>query len=98
MCLFILYKNLALWPPALQYQLPALLFCLCVIRFVVVLSGELKQNQGRGLVDRQLVQGPQVILLLAVPRRHFCCGSLVALDVACNSVLLFLLDIKLENG
>ena len=37
-------------------------FCLCFIRlvllFVVVLSGEPKQNQGRGLVDRKLVQAP----------------------------------------
>ena len=35
-------------------------FCLCFIRFcllfVVVLSGEPKKNQGRGLVDRKLVQ------------------------------------------
>ena len=35
-------------------------FCLCFIRFVVVvLSGEPKQNKGRGLVDRKLVQAPQ---------------------------------------
>ena len=37
-------------------------FHLCFIRFVllfvVVLSGEPKQNQGRGLVDRILVQAP----------------------------------------
>ena len=36
---------------------------LCFIRFVllfvVVLSGETKQKQGRGLVDRKLVQAPQ---------------------------------------
>ena len=42
---------------------PALLF-VCVLfvlflLFVVVLSGEPKQNQGRGLVDRKLVQAPQ---------------------------------------
>ena len=35
-----------------------LAFCLCFIRFVFVLSGEPKQNQGRGLVDRKLVQAP----------------------------------------
>ena len=52
---------LALWPPALQCQLSALLF-VCVsfvlffFLFVVVLSGEPKQKQGRGLVDRKLVQ------------------------------------------
>ena len=28
---------------------------------------------------------------------YFCFGSLVVLDVACGSVLLFLLDIKVEN-
>ena len=33
-------------------------FCSCFIRFVFVLSGEPKQNQGRGLVDRKLVQAP----------------------------------------
>ena len=51
---------LALWPAALQYQLPALLFvCVLIVLFllfVVVLSGEPKQNQGRGLVDRKLDQ------------------------------------------
>ena len=54
---------LALWPPALQYQLPALPFVCVLFRFifclfVVVLPGEPKQNQGRGLVDRKLVQAP----------------------------------------
>ena len=38
-------------------------FRLCFIRFVklfvVGLSGEPEQNQGRGLVDRKLVQAPQ---------------------------------------
>ena len=29
-----------------------------LLLFVVVLSGETKQNQGRGLVDRKLVQAP----------------------------------------
>ena len=58
--LFVLYVILALWPPSLQCQLPALLF-VCVLfvlflLFVVVLSGHLKQNQGRRLVHRKLVQ------------------------------------------
>ena len=57
LCLFVLYAILALWPPALQFQLAALLF-VCVFLFVVVLSGDPKQNQGRGLVDRKLVQAP----------------------------------------
>ena len=38
-------------------------FRLCCFRFVllfvVVLSGEPKQKQGQGLVDRKLVQAPQ---------------------------------------
>ena len=38
-------------------------------------------------------KGP-VILLLAVPRRLFCFGSLVVLDVVCGYVSLFLLNIK----
>ena len=41
---------------------------------------------------------PPVILLLAVPRRLFCFGSLVVLDVVCDYVLLSLLDIKLKIG
>ena len=55
--------DLALWPPVLQFQLPALLF-VCVLfvlflLFVLVLSGEPRQKQGRGLFDRKLVQAPQ---------------------------------------
>ena len=38
-----------------------------------------------------------MILLLAVPRRLFCFGSLLGLDVVCGYVLLFLLDIKIKN-
>ena len=48
--------------PVLHFQLPALLL-VCVLfvlflLFVVVLSGEPRQRQGRGLVDRKLVQAP----------------------------------------
>ena len=43
-----------------QFQLPSLLlFCVLFVLFllfVVVLSGEPRQKQGRGLVDRELVQ------------------------------------------
>ena len=50
-CIF-LYVILALWPPVLQFQLPALLFvCVLYVLFllyVVVLSGKPKQKQGRG--------------------------------------------------
>ena len=35
-----------------------------------------------------------VILLLAVPMRLLCFGSLVVLDVVCGYVLFFLLDKK----
>ena len=34
----------------------------CVLLFVVVLSGEPKQNHGRGLVDRKLVQAPSILI------------------------------------
>ena len=37
---------------------------------------------GRGLVGRGLVEAPRYFLLLAVPGRLFCFGSLVILDVA----------------
>ena len=58
-----LIRILALRPPVLQFQLPALLL-VCVLfvlflLFVVVLSGEPRQKQGRGLVDHKLVQAPQ---------------------------------------
>ena len=86
-------------------QLPALLFVGAVfvsfLLFVVfLLSGEPKQNQGRGLVDRKLVQAPPppVILLLAVPRRLFCFGSLVVLDVVFRYLSLFLLYINTKVG
>ena len=54
-----LIRILALRPPVLQFQLPALLL-VCVLfvlflLFVVVLSGEPRQKQGRGLVDHKLV-------------------------------------------
>ena len=62
LCLFVLYVIQAVSPPTLQYQLPALLFvCVLfvfVLLFVVVLSGEPKQNQVQRLVDRKLVEAP----------------------------------------
>ena len=109
LCLFVLFDILALWPPTLQNQLPALLFVLFVLflLFVVVLSGEPKQNQWRGLVDRKLVQAPPpppapptptpVILLLAVPRWLFCFVSFVVLDVVSDYVLFFLLYVKIKS-
>ena len=83
-------------------QLPTLLF-VCVLfvlflLFVVFVSGEPRQKQGRGLVDHKLVQAPQSFLLLAVPRRLFCFGSLVILDVARCYLWLFTLYINIEIG
>ena len=52
---------------------------------------------GRGLVDRKLVEAPQ-FLLLAVPRRLFCFGSLVILDAARCYLWLFTLYINIEIG
>ena len=47
------------------------------------------------MVDRKLVE---VILLLAVPRRLFCFGSLVVLDVVFRYLSLFLLYINIKIG
>ena len=66
--------------------------------FVVVLPGEPRQKQGRGLVDHKLVEAPQYFLLLAVPRRLFCFGSLVILDVARFCLWLFMLNINIKIG
>ena len=80
---------------------PALLF-VCFIRYVfllvVVVSGEPKQKQGRGLVDHKLVQALRFFLLLAVPRRLFCFGSLVILDVVRCYLWLFTLYINIKIG
>ena len=89
---------LALWPPVLQFQQSALLFVcdlfVLFLLFVDVLSGELKQKQRRGLVDRKLV----IILLLAVPRQLFCFSSLVILDMVCRYLSLFMLYINIKIG
>ena len=108
-CLYVLCVILALWPSAFQCQLPALLFVsvlfVLFLLVVVVLSGEPKQNQGRGLVDRKQVQAPlppptspQVILLLAVPRRLFCFGSLVVLDVVFRYFCLLYINAKISKN
>ena len=67
---------------------------------MLVLSGEPGQKQGQALLDRKLVHPPPnpVILLLAVPRRIFCFGSLVILDVVCRYLLLFVLYINIKIG
>ena len=102
LCLFVLCVILALWPPVLQFQLPALLFgCVLLLLFVVVLSGETKQNQGRGLVDRKLVQAPLPPSNFIAGRLKgglFCFGSLVILDVAWCHLWLFSLYINIKIG
>ena len=51
---------------------------------------------GRGLVSRGLVEAPRWFLLLAVPGRLFCFGSLVILDVARCYLWLFTLYINIK--
>ena len=41
---------------------------------------------------------PQLILLLAVPRRLFYFGSLVIINVVCHYLSFFLLNINIEIG
>ena len=62
------------------------------------MSGGPGRGWGRGLVDRGLVGAPQWFLLLAVPGRLFCFGSLVVLDVARCCLWLFTLDINIKMG
>ena len=69
----------------------------CDAFVLIVLSDEPWQNQGRGLIDRKLFKRP-VILLQAVPRRLFCFGSLVILDVVCRYLSLFLSYINIKTG
>ena len=63
---------LALWPPVLQFQLPALLFVgisfVLFLLFVLVLSGEQKQKQGQGLVKGKLVQAPPSNFIAGHPK------------------------------
>ena len=61
-----MYVILALWPPVRRYQLPSLLF-VCVLfvlffLFLVVVSGEPMQKEGRGLVDHKLVHAPSNVI------------------------------------
>ena len=84
-----LIRILTLRPPVLQFQLPSLLL-VCVLfvlflLFVVVLCDEPKQKQGRGFVDRKLVQAPPVIFIAGRPKAallfwlfgDFRCGALL---------------------
>ena len=65
----------------------------CFILVLILISVFLRR-----LVDRKLVEAPQYFLLLAVPRRLFCFGSLVILDVARCYLWLFTLYINIEIG
>ena len=61
-------------------------------------SEEPRQNKGRELVDRKLVEAPPpVVLLLAIQGWLFCFSSLVVLDVVCGYLLFSSLDIKIEK-
>ena len=77
----------------------ALLF-VCVLFFVVCscfiwrTKAKLRARFGRP----QTSSSPPVILLLAVPRRLFCFGSLVVLDVVFGYLSLFLLYINIKIG
>ena len=59
-------------------------------------SEEPGRGWGPGLVDRKLVGAPRWFLLLAVPGRLFCFGSLVILDVARCYLWLFTLYINIK--
>ena len=61
-------------------------------------SGGPGRSLGRGLVDRGLVGAPRWFLLLAVPGRLFCFGSLVVLGVARCYLWLFALCVDVEVG
>ena len=66
-----LIRILALRPPVLQFQLPALpLVCVLFVLFllfVVVLSGEPSLKQGQRLVDHKLVQAPPPASVIIPP-------------------------------
>ena len=81
-----------------RFDLWFVLVLWCDAFVVIVLSDEPRQNQVRGLVDRKLVKAPPVILLLAFPRRLFCFGSLVVLDVVFRCLSLFSLYINIKIG
>ena len=58
-----------------------------------------QQAELRARIDRpQTSSSPPVILLLAVPRRLFCFGSLVVLDVVFRYLSLGLLYINTKIG
>ena len=81
----VCYSSIEATCPSIPAALFAFRLCLFVLflLFGVVLSGEPKQKQGRGVGECKLVQAPPpppVVILLTVPRRLFFFGSLVILD------------------
>ena len=77
-------------------------FCFCFLRIVFVVSSFFvwwTKAEPRARVGRpQTSSSPLVILLLAVPRRLFCFGSLVILDVVCRIYRFYLLYINIKIG
>ena len=53
--------------PAARFAFRCILFVLFFL-FVVFISGEPEQKQGRGLVDHKLVQAPPVIFIAGRPK------------------------------
>ena len=76
------------------------LYCVLFVMFllyVVVFLVNQGRTKGEGWRP-QTSSSPPVILLLAVPRRLFCFGSLVILDVARCYLWLFTLYINIKIG
>ena len=100
----VLYVILALWQPVLEFQLPALLFVLCLICFVFVVctcfvwrtKAETRARVSRPQISSSPRPLPPVILLQAVPKRLPCFGCLAILDAVCCYLLLFLLYINVK--
>ena len=60
------------------------------------MTEETKQNKGRSLVDRKLIEAPSNFIADR-PKAAFSFGPLVVLDVLCGYILFYLLDIKIQN-
>ena len=74
-----------------------LFICVLLLLFVVVLS-EPRARDGRPQTSSRPPPPSPVILLLAVPRRLYCFGSMMILDVTCCYLWLFLLYISIKIG
>ena len=88
LCIRVLYVILALWPPVLQYQLPALLFD-CFIRFVFLVRSSCVwwagAGAGAGVGLPQAGSVPPVFFIAGRPKAalllrffgDFRCGALL---------------------